>query len=144
MSYRRAKYWDPDFVDPTGERHGGLSTWWWRGAPEGLATRRQLRALGLRPAGQEPAGQIMWRRYGRDQVAYLYRIDAAAVKRTASAAQLVALAKAMTARRTCGTCHRVRDYCIAGGECNDCQASREHRSPVVDPWTTPTGWREAA
>ena len=46
--------------DPDGIRHGGLPTWPWRMAPAGLATRRQLAAAGLRPAGQPIAGQIAW------------------------------------------------------------------------------------
>jgi hypothetical protein len=49
----RAAYWDPD-----GSRYG-LHTYWWRGAPPGLATRRQLRAAGLRPAGQ-PVAACSW------------------------------------------------------------------------------------
>jgi hypothetical protein len=44
--------------DPVGKRWG-IPTYPWRWAPEGLATKRQLRALGLRPGGQEPVGQVM-------------------------------------------------------------------------------------
>lgn len=51
-------------LDPTGEHHGGTPTYPWRMAPadEGLATRRQLRALGLRIGGQPVAAQILCRR----------------------------------------------------------------------------------
>ncbi len=51
----------------------------WRCAPEGLATRRQLRALHLRPGGQDVAAELQrHRRRGRPPlVAYLYRIDRA-------------------------------------------------------------------
>ena len=63
------------FHDPTGARYG-IPTFWWRGAPAGLATRRQLRAAGLRPGGQDIAAQVMWRGVGGVRAAYLYRIDA--------------------------------------------------------------------
>lgn len=121
MSYRARKL-RPEFWDPSGERHGGVPTYWWRGAPEGLATRRQLRADGLRPNGQPIAAQILWYRRGELRAAYLYRVELAAPKRAATPAQLAALDKAMTARRTCPTCRQVRGYCIplSLGECVDC------------------------
>lgn len=54
---------------------GTVPVYPWRLAPEGLATRRQLRALGLRPGGQEVAAQIERPRRRRGPlVAYLYRI----------------------------------------------------------------------
>ena len=43
--------------DPTGARYG-IPTYPWRLAPDGLATRRQLRARGLRPGGQPIAAQV--------------------------------------------------------------------------------------
>lgn len=46
-----------DCFDPDGVRFG-VPTYPWRLAPQGLATRRQLRALGLRPGGQEVAAQV--------------------------------------------------------------------------------------
>lgn len=55
---------------------GAIPVYAWRLAPDGLATRRQLRALGLRPGGQEVAAQIERPRRRREPlVAYLYRID---------------------------------------------------------------------
>ena len=117
--------------DPTGDRHGGLPTWPWRSAPAGLATRRQLAALGLRPAGQPIAGQVCWnsRRYSarrrtRTRFAFLYHVDLAAPRREPSVAQLVALAKADAARRTCATCGQLPPYVIPRslGECLDCAA----------------------
>lgn len=110
---------DMVFYDPTGERYG-IPTYPYRMAPAGLATTRQLRARGLRPGGQHPAAQILWRRGKR--TAYLYRIDAAKPKRTATAAQLAALARALLARRTCPTCGQIKDYYIPRrhGECHDC------------------------
>lgn len=107
------------FYDPAGDWYG-ISTYPYRWAPEGLATLRQLRAAGLRPAGQPVAAQILWRR--GDRVAYLYRIDAAQPKRTATAAQLAAIGKALAARRRCPTCGEHKTYYIPRrwGECLDC------------------------
>ena len=116
------------FLDPDGVRHG-VPSWPWRMAPDGLCTRRQLAAAGLRPGGQPVAGLLLWssRRYtrrGTPQVrfAVLYRADLAVPRREPTTAQLVALAKADRARRTCRTCTRVQPYVIPRslGECVDC------------------------
>jgi hypothetical protein len=121
-----------EFWDPAGERFG-LPTWPWRMAPAGLATRRQLTAAGLRPAGQPPAGQVCWfsRRRSpghrpRTRFALLYRVELAAPRREATQAQLVALAKADSARRTCSSCGRVLGYVVPRslGECLDCHDGR--------------------
>ncbi|MBB5110816.1 hypothetical protein FHU28_000655 [Micromonospora echinospora] len=95
-------------------------TYRYRLAPQGLATRRQLRAAGLRPGGNYPVAQILWRRGKR--VAYLYRLDLAAPKRTATEAQRAAIAKALRARRTCRVCGQVQPYYIPRryGCCFDC------------------------
>jgi hypothetical protein len=116
MARVRAAFWDPE-----GVRYG-IPTFWWRGAPAGYATRRQLRAAGLRPAGQPVAAQVLWRGIGGTRVAYLYRLDLARPKRTATPAQRGAIAKALTARRTCPTCRVVCGYFIPRslGECLDC------------------------
>ena len=110
-----------DFYDPDGLTHG-LPTYPFRWAPKGLYTIRQLRAKGLRPGGQDIAAQILWRHRHRTRVAYLYREDLAKPKRAATPAQLVALGKAMAARRTCPACGTEQPYCIPRslGECNDC------------------------
>jgi hypothetical protein len=110
---------DVTFYDPSGVRFG-IPTYPFKAAPTGLATVRQLRALGLRPAGQQPVAQMLWRKGKR--VAYLYHIALAAPKRTASLRQRDALDKALTARRTCPTCSQVKDYYIPRrhGECLDC------------------------
>jgi hypothetical protein len=110
---------DMVFYDPTGARYG-RPTYPYRMAPTDLATTRQLKARGLRPGRQPIAAQIMWRKGKR--VAFLYRIDAAQPKLTPTPAQLAALDKAMTKRRTCPTCEQVKPYCIPGrfGECLDC------------------------
>lgn len=84
-----------DLPDVTGERFG-VPTFYWGTAPDGLATRRQLRSQGLRPNGQDIAAQILRPRQGGREplAAYLFRIDQAAPKRDASPRQLAALAKA--------------------------------------------------
>lgn len=122
MSRYRARFEDPD-----GTRNG-LPTWPWGAAPAHLATRRQLRAAGLAPAGAAPVGQVMWRSRltpnGRpgDRFALLYDRHAAGPKRTPTDGQLAALGKALAARRTCPTCGGLKDYCIPRslGECPDC------------------------
>ena len=97
------KFWDPD-----GEEYG-IPTYPRRLAPEGLATRRQLRAQGLRPAGQDVAAQILW--HGRRdpltrlrpvRVAYLYRLDLAAPVRPMTPGRQRAVDAMLRARRTRG------------------------------------------
>ncbi|MFI7603946.1 RRQRL motif-containing zinc-binding protein [Micromonospora sp. NPDC049366] len=107
------------FYDPLGIRHG-FPTFPYRMAPDGLATRRQLRAAGLRPAGHDPVAQLLWRRGKR--IAYLYRLDHAKPKRVATPAQREAIAKALLARRTCRVCGLVQPYYIPRryGCCLDC------------------------
>ena len=107
------------FYDPDGRRYG-LPTYPYHWAPRHLYTVRQLREHGLRPGGQSPAAQILWRRGLR--VAYLYRSDLALPKRQATPAQLAAIAKALRARRTCPTCRAEKPYYIPRslGECPDC------------------------
>jgi hypothetical protein len=95
----------------------------WRLAPDGLATRRQLRARGLRPGGQDVVATIERPRRRREPlVAYLYRIDAAKPVRTMTPGRRAALAAAMRARRTCPTCGHDAGYCIPTslGECVTC------------------------
>lgn len=71
---------------------------------------------------------MLWRTWRGVRVAYLYDVALAKPKRTPSPAQLVALGRAMTARRTCGTCGRDDGYVIPGhlGECLDCH--EHHRA----------------
>ncbi|MFF5675285.1 RRQRL motif-containing zinc-binding protein [Streptomyces hygroscopicus] len=100
--------------DPTGTTWG-LPTYPWHLAPDGLVTRRQLRALGLRPGGQPIAAQVMRRSRRRKtgvQVAYLYRLDLAKPVRPMTPARSAALAAAMRARRTCPQCSTDAGYCI--------------------------------
>ncbi|MEU4686792.1 RRQRL motif-containing zinc-binding protein [Streptomyces xinghaiensis] len=95
----------------------------WRLAPDGYATRRQLRALGLRPGGQDVAAQLERPRRRRGPlVAHLYRIDAAKPVRPMTPARAAALDAANRARRTCPQCRRDAGYVIpaAPGMCNAC------------------------
>lgn len=85
----------------------------WRLAPEGLATRRQLRALGLRPGGQDVVAELQRPRKRRGPlVAYLYRLDMAKPVRPMTPGRQAALDRAMLARRTCPQCHVDAGYCI--------------------------------
>lgn len=114
------------FYDPRGERYG-IPTFPWRMAPPHLATRRQLAALGLRPGGQQVVAQVLWRRRRGLGVAYLYDIRLALPKRTPTAAQLAALAKALAARRTCPRCGIDRGYVLPRriGACLQCASDWE-------------------
>ncbi|MFB6947749.1 RRQRL motif-containing zinc-binding protein [Streptomyces sp. NPDC060286] len=90
-----------------------LPVYRWRLAPDGYATRRQLRALGLRPGGQDVAAQLERPRRRRGPlVAYLYLVDRAKPVRPMTPAKWAALGKAMAARRTCPNCRRDAGYCI--------------------------------
>ncbi|MEU5543572.1 RRQRL motif-containing zinc-binding protein [Streptomyces sioyaensis] len=104
----------PRFWDPRGERFG-TPTYPWGLVPLGLATRRQLRARGLRPGGQQVVAQILWRsrRYNAGiRAAYLYRLDLAKPVRPMTPAKWAALAKANAARRLCPQCRRDAGYVI--------------------------------
>ncbi|KIZ18653.1 RRQRL motif-containing zinc-binding protein [Streptomyces natalensis] len=92
---------------------GALPVFRWRLAPDGYATRRQLRSLGLRPGGQDVAAQLERpRRRRAPLVAYLYRIDLAQPVRPMTPAKRAALAKANAARRICPNCRTDAGYCI--------------------------------
>lgn len=112
------------FDDPSGRRFGGVPTYPWRCAPDGLATARQLRQMGLRPGGQDIAGQVCRRRRrGRVLSAYLFRVELALPKRAATPGQLVALGKALRARQTCPECELWVGYVppsALGGVCLEC------------------------
>ncbi|MFE3659822.1 RRQRL motif-containing zinc-binding protein [Streptomyces sp. NPDC059165] len=102
---------------------GALPVFRWRLAPDGYATRRQLRARGLRPGGQDVAAQLERPRRRREPlVAYLYLVDLAKPVRPMTPARWAALAKANTARRTCPQCRRDAGYVIPPslGTCVTC------------------------
>ncbi|MER7577474.1 RRQRL motif-containing zinc-binding protein [Streptomyces sp. NPDC126514] len=96
----------------------------------GLATRRQLRAMGLSPGGHPPVTRITWGKQGR-RWAWLYAIELAVPKRIPTLAQELALDKAMAARQTCPLCKR-RYYTVLPlktlGSCLEC-----HDGTPADP-----------
>ncbi|MEU9920816.1 RRQRL motif-containing zinc-binding protein [Streptomyces griseoluteus] len=102
-----------------------LPVYRWRLAPDGYATRRQLRAAGLRPGGQDVAAQLERPRRRRGPlVAYLYRVDLAKPVRPMTPARRAALAKANRARRICPQCERDAGYVIPSslGTCVPCNS----------------------
>ncbi|MCM1949512.1 hypothetical protein NC315_29680 [Streptomyces sp. G2] len=106
-----------------------LPVYRWRLAPEGLATRRQLRAMGLRPGGQDVAAELERPRRRRGPlVAYLYRIDLARPVRPMTPARWAALAAANAARRVCPECGRDAGYRIPPslGMCVPCTDAPAH------------------
>ncbi|MDH6518186.1 hypothetical protein M2163_004831 [Streptomyces sp. SAI-135] len=111
----------------TAPASGSLPVYRWRLAPEGLATRRQLRTMGLRPGGQDVAAEVQRPRRRRGPlVAYLYRIDAAKPVRPMTPGRWAALARANRARRICPTCRRDAGYVIPTslGACVPCASPR--------------------
>jgi hypothetical protein len=121
----------------------GLPAFAFRGAPSGLLTRRQLRAAGLGPGGQEPYARLVW---GRDRRwAWLYRADLARPKRIPSPAQLAALRKALAARRVCAVCGPV-DHCVRTTDqlCGECHAAGRTPGGYLTPErSTAARWRYA-
>ncbi|WP_424710499.1 RRQRL motif-containing zinc-binding protein [Kitasatospora acidiphila] len=102
-----------------------MPTYAWHMAPAHLLTRRQLRARGLRPGGQDVAAQILWnsrKSKNGPRVAYLYRLDQAKPVRPMTPAKRLALAAANRARRTCPTCRRDAGYVLPAhlGTCVPC------------------------
>ncbi|MEU2827179.1 RRQRL motif-containing zinc-binding protein [Streptomyces lavendulae] len=103
-----------------------LPVYRWRLAPDGLATRRQLRAAGLRPGGQDVAAQLERPRRRRGPlIAYLYRLDLAKPVRPMTPARRAALARANAARRICPACRTDAGYVIPAslGMCVPCADS---------------------
>ncbi|MEU4951302.1 RRQRL motif-containing zinc-binding protein [Streptomyces lavendulae] len=108
-----------------------LPVYRWRLAPDGLATRRQLRAAGLRPGGQDVAAQLERPRRRRGPlVAYLYLVERALPVRPMTPARRVALAKAKAARRWCPACRADAGYVIPAslGMCVPCHDLPEQRA----------------
>jgi hypothetical protein len=107
---------------PFAWEQNGLPTWRWQKAPAGLVTRRQMRAAGLAPGGADPVGQIVFHRGRREVRALLWDRAELVTKRVASPAQLVALGRALAARRWCSGCSRDVGYCVPTslGVCVDC------------------------
>lgn len=99
----------------------GLPLLSWDLAPrEKLATRRQLRSLGLRPGGQDPVALLYFRH--RPACAFvlaeLFLVEAAQPVRPMTPAKHAALDRALAARRTCRMC----------GQENPGELPRPHRT----------------
>ncbi|WP_406387048.1 RRQRL motif-containing zinc-binding protein [Streptomyces sp. NBC_00211] len=109
----------------------GIPVYSWRLAPDGLATRRQLRAAGLRPGGQDVVAQLERPRYRREPLtAYLYRVDLAKPVRPMTPGKAAALARANTARRICPECRTDAGYVIPTslGMCVPCAYPEDQRA----------------
>ncbi|WP_411078339.1 RRQRL motif-containing zinc-binding protein [Streptomyces sp. cmx-10-25] len=120
-----------DLVDVDPYDDGSFPEHRFKQAPKGLATRRQLRAMGLRPGGQEPVARLTWRRGTR--FAWLYRIDRALPKRIPFLAQELALDRAMAARSTCPACGRRYHHCLPLRTLDTCLEC--HDGTPADPST---------
>ena len=107
---------------PCAGRYAGAPVFRYGWAPPGLATYRQLSAQGLRPAGQDVAGWLVWGPSNRPRWAYLYRLDLAAPKRPMTPGKWAAIRPCNAAQRICPTCRIDVGYRIPGslGECVDC------------------------
>jgi hypothetical protein len=125
-------------VDVYDDGTGGFPTYDWKTAPKDLlATRRQLRAMRLRPGGHDPVAQLRCKDCtGLTRVctrpAWLYRVDLALPIRPMTWAKEVALDRAMEARQTCPLCLRRFYGCLSKklGSCLEC-----HDGTPVDPAT---------
>ncbi|MCX4665577.1 hypothetical protein OG453_02620 [Streptomyces sp. NBC_01381] len=117
------------YFDPDGTTYD-IPTYPLRCAPDGLATRTQLRVKGLRPGGQEVAAQLMWRYPRGIAVAYLYRLDLAKPVRPMTPARWRAHEAMMRRRRTCPACGRDAGYVIrtSMGACERCIRRTEQRA----------------
>ncbi|MFJ9412452.1 RRQRL motif-containing zinc-binding protein [Streptomyces sp. NPDC101393] len=121
---------------------GSLTVYGWRQAPKGLATRRQLREMRLRPGGQDPVAVIECR--GGKRRAWLYEIARALPVRPMTLAKEAALDKAMSKRQTCPSCSRRYYHCLplrSLGCCLEC-----HDGTPASPGTyiSPPAARHAA
>ncbi|MFI0515815.1 RRQRL motif-containing zinc-binding protein [Streptomyces sp. WSLK1-5] len=131
-------------VAPYDPGDGSVPVFRWKQAGHtNLATRRQLREMGLRPGGQNPVARIVCR--GGQRFAWLYRIDLAKPKLPMTLAKELALDKAMAARQTCPLCGRRYFHCIplkTLGSCLEC-----HDGTPAEPSSyiaSPTAHRLAA
>ncbi|MGW4651334.1 RRQRL motif-containing zinc-binding protein [Kitasatospora sp. NPDC004289] len=120
-------------LDPTGEKHGGTPTFPWKFGPkkEQMATRRQLREMGLRPGGQPVAAQVVC----QGRVGYLYPVAGAKPVRPVTGPMARGLAAAMKARSTCPLCQVTYDYCLplrSLGSCLPCsELTEEEREQLA-------------
>ncbi|WP_459754463.1 RRQRL motif-containing zinc-binding protein [Streptomyces sennicomposti] len=102
-------------------------------APEGLATKRQLRAMGLSRRGLEVVAEVETR---GPKNGYLYEIAKAQPVRPMTLAQEYALDRAMAARQTCPKCGRRYYGCLKTslGICLECHdGTPAHPTSYVMP-----------
>ncbi|WP_224228325.1 MULTISPECIES: RRQRL motif-containing zinc-binding protein [Streptomyces] len=105
-------------------------------APDGLATKRQLRAMGLSYGGLDVVAEVETR---GPKNGYLYEIAKARPIRPMTLAQEYALDKAMAARQTCPECRRRFYGCLPTslGICLECHdGTPAHPSSYIPPATT--------
>lgn len=91
-------------------------------APDGLATLRQLRTLGLRPGGSDPVAELVWR---GGSWAALYRIEDCKPKWPMTPGRWRSVEAMLQARRICPVCGIDVGYCISRrhGACGLCLAN---------------------
>jgi|GEM_PF-3107888 len=131
---------DVDVHDPG---DGSLPVFGWRQAGyEGLATRRQLRAKGLRPGGQEPVARLECR--GGKRFAWLYDIDKALPIRPMTLAKEVALDRAMAKRQTCPKCRRRYYHCLPLKTLGCCLECHDGTPAAPNSYTLPRRHQLAA
>jgi hypothetical protein len=132
--------WTDGQVLTRGSVDGLPALTWGRADRAQLATARQLRELGLRPAGQQPVAVLVFghRQPGRRPIEYtsLYRIADAEPKRVASPAQRDAIEKALAARRTCQRCGHEQGYYLSTvsrmcGPCSDATGYWDDRAGLA-------------
>ncbi|TCP56977.1 hypothetical protein EV191_101927 [Tamaricihabitans halophyticus] len=94
----------PEFT--RGKLDGLVLLSWGIGPRDKLATRRQLRAQGLRPGGQDPVALLYFRcrRACKQVFAELFLVDKAMPVRQMTPAKWAAIDRALAARRTCREC----------------------------------------
>ncbi|GAA3621428.1 hypothetical protein GCM10022267_04510 [Lentzea roselyniae] len=111
--------------------HDGLPLLSYGCAPrDKLATFRQLRAMGLRPNGNDPIA-VLYVRHNRSKkvsFASLYLIETAAPVRPMTPAKYTALAKANLARRVCRSCGKDPLYILPTStrQCWECFEANEN------------------
>ncbi|MDX2630299.1 hypothetical protein PV381_27755 [Streptomyces scabiei] len=123
---------DVDLYAPT-EPQATIPVYKRNQAPEGLATKRQLRAMGLRPGGQDVVAEVetLGPKNG-----FLYEIAKAKPVRPMTLAMEYALDKAMAARQTCPECGRRFYGCLRTslGICLEChEGTPAHPSSYINP-----------
>lgn len=100
---------------------------------EVLATRRQLRARGRRPGGQDPVAVLITRHRpsGRRNFSSLWLVSAAVPVRPMTPARWAAVARALEARRTCRGCGEVGYVELPRADrlCEACRADVELLAP---------------